>query len=176
MMRSKDDSVLCVNGSSPPLLSRCNSDGAPMMHQQGRKSFDAADLDQLSAELGLIGTSGLEKEAQLRTAHLSWPRDDVSSQAVCHCLRLVDLSLTSLLAAAGGRVIFSGSAEHFLIGPMEEAWDHVLLVRYPSAQAFLGFASDSAYLAGAGHRTAALADSRLLPMTPEGDEGADQPS
>lgn len=80
-----------------------------------------------------------------------------------------------LLAAAGGRVIFSGSAEHFLIGPMEETWDHVLLVRYPSAQAFLGFASDSAYLAGAGHRTAALADSRLLPMTPEGDEGADQP-
>jgi hypothetical protein len=101
MMRSKDDSVLCVNGSSPPLLSRCNSDGAPMMHQQGRKSFDAADLDQLSAELGLIGTSGLEKEAQLRTAHLSWPRDDVSSQAVCSVAFDVSMFSDRLLVITG---------------------------------------------------------------------------
>ena len=39
-----------------------------------------------------------------------------------------------------------------------------MLVRQASAAAFLSFAQDAAYLAGLGHRTAALEDSRLLPL------------
>ena len=38
------------------------------------------------------------------------------------------------------------------------------LVRQRSVEAFLSFASHSDYLAGIGHRTAALEDSRLLPL------------
>ena len=38
-----------------------------------------------------------------------------------------------------------------------------MLVRQASLQAFFAFASDEGYLAGIGHRTAALEDSRLLP-------------
>jgi hypothetical protein len=37
-------------------------------------------------------------------------------------------------------------------------------VRQSSVQAFMAFATDAAYLAGLGHRTAALEDSRLLPL------------
>lgn len=66
---------------------------------------------------------------------------------------------------AGGEVIFYGAAADYLIGPSEEKWDVVLIVRYPSAGAFLAFAQNEAYLKGIGHRTAALADSRLLPMS-----------
>ncbi len=40
-----------------------------------------------------------------------------------------------------------------------------MMVRQSSAEAFLAFASNPAYLAGMGHRTAALEDSRLLPLT-----------
>ena len=40
-----------------------------------------------------------------------------------------------------------------------------MLVRQKSSQAFIAFASDRAYLAGLGHRTAAIEDSRLLPLT-----------
>lgn len=69
-----------------------------------------------------------------------------------------------LLERAGSEVLFSGSAGAHLIGPTEERWDMVLLVRHPSAQEFLAFASDEEYLAGLGHRTAALEDSRLLPI------------
>lgn len=68
------------------------------------------------------------------------------------------------LEAAGGKLLFMGKAEHFLIGPMEECWDLVLVVEHASVEAFLGFARNKAYLAGAGHRNAALLDSRLLPM------------
>ncbi|MEM1128396.1 MAG: DUF1330 domain-containing protein [Bacteroidota bacterium] len=68
------------------------------------------------------------------------------------------------LAKYGGEVIFRGHGEAFLIGPDADAWEAVLLVRYPHVGAFLRLARDAAYLAGAGHRTAALADSRLLPL------------
>lgn len=69
-----------------------------------------------------------------------------------------------ILSAVGGEVVFSGDALPFLIGPAHETWDAVLLVRHKSAAVFLSFARDEKYLAGVGHRTAALADSRLLPI------------
>ena len=70
------------------------------------------------------------------------------------------------LEEAGGEVLFAGRAEHFLIGPETETWDFVLLVRHRSKAAFLGFARHEGYLKTAYYRKAALADSRLLPMTP----------
>lgn len=68
------------------------------------------------------------------------------------------------LAETGGEVIFMGSGGSFLIGPDNESWDRVMLVRQASVSAFMAFANHDAYLAGIGHRTAALLDSRLLPM------------
>ena len=73
-------------------------------------------------------------------------------------------STVPLLEAVGGRVILMGSGGGFLIGPDEETWDRVLLVQYPDIQAFFSMTQNPEYLAGAGHRTAALADSRLLPI------------
>jgi uncharacterized protein (DUF1330 family) len=67
-----------------------------------------------------------------------------------------------LLAAVGGEPILMGSGGEFLIGPHDEVWDRVLLVRYPDVQAFLAMTQSPEYMTGAGHRTAALADSRLL--------------
>jgi len=69
-----------------------------------------------------------------------------------------------LLQQSGGQLLFSGEGRSYLIGPQEERWDWALLVRYKSLQDFMAFASTPAYLAGVGHRTAALADSRLLPL------------
>jgi uncharacterized protein (DUF1330 family) len=68
------------------------------------------------------------------------------------------------LARSGGQLMFVGEGGPFLIGPEGERWDRVMLVRQSSVQSFLAFAEDADYLAGLGHRTAALADSRLLPL------------
>jgi len=73
-----------------------------------------------------------------------------------------------ILEAAGGEVLFMGKCNSFLIGPEAEKWDLLLLVRHQSAEVFLEFAQNKEYLKGIGHRTAALEDSRLLPIT-EGD-------
>ena len=68
------------------------------------------------------------------------------------------------LKASGGDLVFLGKGGPFLIGPQEEQWDLVMLVRQKSLEDFMAFASNQEYLAGMGHRTAALKDSRLLPI------------
>lgn len=68
------------------------------------------------------------------------------------------------LAASGGELWFLGEGGPWLVGPAEERWDRAMLVRQASVEAFLAFAANEAYLAGIGHRTAALEDSRLLPL------------
>lgn len=69
-----------------------------------------------------------------------------------------------LLQRSGGDVVFSGTAGSFLIGPTGESWDHVLLVRQASKASFLAFASDPEAQCVTAHRTAAISDSRLLPI------------
>ncbi len=68
------------------------------------------------------------------------------------------------LEASGGEVVFFGTGGALLIGPSDEHWDAVVLVRQSSAGDFLAFANNPAYLAGLGHRSAALEDSRLMPL------------
>ena len=71
------------------------------------------------------------------------------------------------LEKSGGEILFFGRGGGFLIGPSEERWDAVMLVRQASMASFLEFASNQEYLAGMGHRLAALEDSRLLPIVEE---------
>jgi uncharacterized protein (DUF1330 family) len=68
------------------------------------------------------------------------------------------------LERSGGRVLFFGRGGGFLVGPEHERWDAAMLVEQASTAAFLAFASNADYLTGIGHRTAALEDSRLLPL------------
>ena len=68
------------------------------------------------------------------------------------------------LTDAGGELQFLSDGGPVLIGPPDEHWDLVMLVRHASVQAFLGMAQTEGYLAGIGHRIAALEDSRLLPI------------
>lgn len=70
------------------------------------------------------------------------------------------------LTEHGGELIFMGTANSYFIGPSDEQWDFVMLVKQRSLQDFLAFASNTEYLAGIGHREAAIIDSRLLPIEP----------
>jgi len=72
------------------------------------------------------------------------------------------------LEESGGRILFYGRGGDYLIGPLAERWDVAMLIEQSSTASFLAFASNPAYLEGIGHRTAALEDSRLLPL----EEGA----
>lgn len=69
------------------------------------------------------------------------------------------------LRESGGDLVFLGAGGPFLIGPDDERWDLAMIVRQSSIASFLSFATHDAYQAGLGHRAAAIADSRLLPLT-----------
>lgn len=68
------------------------------------------------------------------------------------------------LEKSGGKLLFYGRGGSFLIGPGDERWDAAMLVEQSSVEAFMAFAANAEYLAGMGHRIAALEDSRLLPL------------
>jgi len=68
------------------------------------------------------------------------------------------------LKESGGGLVFLGKGGRYLIGPQEEQWDLVMLVRQKSVSDFIAFSSNLEYLVGMGHRAAALEDSRLLPL------------
>lgn len=82
--------------------------------------------------------------------------------------RYIDHTLP-FLADSGGELLFLGNGGPFFIGPVQEQWDVVMLVRQSSVDNFIAFASHAGYLAGIGHRTAAILDSRLLPVVESKD-------
>lgn len=64
--------------------------------------------------------------------------------------------------AVGAEVIWSGHSVGSLIAPPDESWDQVLLVRYPSIDAFMAMIESPDYKGVVKHRTAAVQDSRLV--------------
>jgi uncharacterized protein (DUF1330 family) len=64
--------------------------------------------------------------------------------------------------AVGGHTVWLGEVQMTLVGPHDEPWDEVILMQYPSRAAFMKMATNPDYLNCVVHRTAALADSRLI--------------
>ena len=65
----------------------------------------------------------------------------------------------------GGRVLWQGRADQILIGDPEENWDSVVLVEYPSRQAFIEMVTKPKYEEAHEHREAGLERTVLVAMT-----------
>ncbi len=72
-----------------------------------------------------------------------------------------------IFARSGGKIIWSGTFEHMVIGPVEEKWDVAFIAEYPTGQAFLDMVFDPEYRAIVHHRTAAVETSRLIRLKPQ---------
>ena len=75
-------------------------------------------------------------------------------------------SVLPFVADAGGRVLYRGAGGPWLLGPEQEAWDLVLIVRHVDEESFRRLLADPAYHQGMPHRTAALVDSRAMVLEP----------
>jgi len=73
-------------------------------------------------------------------------------------------AVAPLLERAGGRVVFAGNPAAALLG--DGSWDLVLLVEYPTRQAFLEMIGSPEYQAIAHLRTEALSKGELHPLDP----------
>lgn len=66
----------------------------------------------------------------------------------------------------GGSQVWVGAPQVTLTGPQDEAWDLAFIASYPHAEAFISMVRDPEYQGLVAHRTAAVADSRLIRMAP----------
>ena len=66
----------------------------------------------------------------------------------------------------GGRQVWAGKPQVMVTGPQAEAWDLAFIAEYPSAEAFIAMVRDPEYREHVKHRTAGVADSRLLRLAP----------
>lgn len=129
--------------------------------QEAGRAFVAR---QLKGSVVMLNLVRFREVADYSAAPELTPSTPISGEEAYQ--RYIDHTLP-YLHEAGAELIFQGKGGLFVIGPPDEEWDLVLLVRHRSVEAFLAFASHEGYLAGAGHRTAALSDSRLLPIIEE---------
>jgi uncharacterized protein (DUF1330 family) len=74
-----------------------------------------------------------------------------------------------IFARLGGRQVWAGKPQVMVTGPQAEHWDIAFIAEYPNADAFIAMVRDPEYRELVAHRTAGVADSRLLrlePLTP----------
>jgi len=122
-------------------------------------------LRQIQGEVIMLNLLRFRDTADYSATPELEPEEPISGAAAYNLY--VEHTLPHLLES-GGTLEFVGEGGPFLIGPPEERWDAVLLVRHRSVETFMSFAQNEAYLDGMGHRLAAVSDSRLLPVVPRG--------
>jgi uncharacterized protein (DUF1330 family) len=69
-----------------------------------------------------------------------------------------------IVRSFGGQVLYAGECVEPLLAAPGQAWDAVVLVRYPNRAAYLDMLAAPAYRAIAPQRGAALRDVAILPM------------
>lgn len=126
--------------------------------EQAQAFFDAS-LEGPLVMLNLLRFREVADYSQ--NPHLAPPKPISDSEAyklfAQHTMPFVD--------GVGSQVLFQAAGHAALIGPEDERWDLVLLVCHLNMKVFSELIANEAYRKGMGHRTAALADSRLLPLT-----------
>lgn len=115
----------------------------------------------IAGKVVMLNLLRFRKVADYSAAPELAPDEPISGEAA---YRLYMKHTLPHLEKSGGRLLFYGRGGPFLIGPTDERWDAAMLVEQSSVAAFMAFASNAEYLAGMGHRSAAVEDSRLLPL------------
>jgi len=115
----------------------------------------------VNGEIVMLNLLRYKQWADYSTCKDLEPSEKISGK---EAYRIYMKSVLPHLEKAESEVLFFGKCQNFLIGPSAENWDEMILVKHKNKERFLQFASDEAYLKIKGHRTASLADSRLLPI------------
>lgn len=127
-------------------------------------------MRQIQGSIVMLNLIRFRKIADYSATPELSPKEPISGQ---RAYQLYVEHTLPFLTKSGGEIVFMGDGGAFLIGPTNERWDAVLLIRQSSVNSFLAFESNQDYMKGIGHRTAALEDSRLLPIIENKNEVSD---
>ena len=81
--------------------------------------------------------------------------------------RLHRRAMVERVTSGGGRLVFSGTARHLVLGEVDEMWDEVMVVEFPSKEAFVEIISSLEIAESGIHRRAGLAGQLLIATVPQ---------
>jgi len=126
--------------------------------------FKGLPRDQPIQMLNLVK---LKPRAEYPEGHPDHGRDLTGLDAY----RAYGRTTAHIFARVGGRQVWVGKPQVMVTGPASEAWDIAFIAEYPSSEAFIAMVRDPEYRQLVAHRTAGVADSRLLRLEPVRDPG-----
>jgi uncharacterized protein (DUF1330 family) len=124
--------------------------------------FKSLPRDQPIQMLNLVK---LKPKAEYPADHADHGRDLTGLDAY----RAYGRTTAHIFARVGGRQVWVGKPQVMVTGP--EAWDIAFIAEYPTSEAFIAMVRDPEYRQLVAHRTAGVADSRLLRLEPVRDPG-----
>jgi hypothetical protein len=143
------------------------SEDAPKMSETYIEATDEAAVRLFSSgiqgEINMLNLLRFRDVADYTDFPELMPADNVSGREAYQ--KYIDHTLP-FLTATGGSISLIGEGGNFFVGPPDEVWDVAMLIKQNSLADFLSFATNQDYLRGVGHRSAALLDSRILPIRP----------
>jgi len=126
--------------------------------------FKSLPRDQPIQMLNLIK---LKAKAEYPEGHPDHGKDLTGLDAY----RAYGRTTAHIFARVGGRQVWVGKPQVMVTGPGSEAWDIAFIAEYPNSEAFIAMVRDPEYREFVKHRTAGVADSRLLRLAPVDDPG-----
>ncbi|TAJ70991.1 MAG: DUF1330 domain-containing protein [Phenylobacterium sp.] len=126
--------------------------------------FKALPRDQPIQMLNLVK---LKPRAEYPEGHPDHGRDLTGLDAY----RAYGRTTAHIFTRVGGRQVWVGKPQVMVTGPGAEAWDIAFIAEYPSSEAFIAMVRDPEYRQLVAHRTAGVADSRLLRLEPVREPG-----
>jgi len=127
--------------------------------------FKSLPRDQPIHMLNLIR---LKPKAEYPPDHPDHGKDLTGAEAY----RAYGHAIAPVFQALGARQVWAGKPQVMVTGPQSEAWELAFIAEYPTAQAFIDMVRDPHYREHVvPHRTAAVADSRLLRLEPLAGDG-----
>jgi uncharacterized protein (DUF1330 family) len=122
-----------------------------------------ADVGTKTGPIRMINPLEFREEADYGDA--TDPAEDGTSTGAEAYARYGEVAMAEV-QNVGGSQFYAGIADMTVIGPESESWDLVAIVEYPNRTAFLEMISKPSYQACVFHRTAGLADTRIIMTTP----------
>jgi hypothetical protein len=127
-----------------------------------RVQFDAFKALPRDRPIHMLNLIRLREKAAYPEGHPDHGREISGLDAY----RAYGRTTRDLFTRLGGRQVWAGRPEVVVTGPVQERWDLAFIAEYPSAGAFLAMVTDPQYRIDVQHRTAAVADSRLIRLDP----------
>ena len=75
---------------------------------------------------------------------------------------LYGAKMKPFVESCGGKLLFSGSADFLMLGEIDQLWDSVAIMQYPSKEQFVEIVSNPEVAGFSVHRTAGLEGQMLI--------------